>query len=89
MLRTWPSTTAEECFIVSTGHGTSGPFTFTGVMLPDLCVALGITTPWQVAEIVSADDFGTRLTAEEAAPPWRTWGCVAPGEVGGPHSVCL
>lgn len=68
MLRAWPATTAEECFIVSTGHGTSGPFAFTGCTLPTLCAALGISASWRIAEIVSADGFGTRITAEEAAP---------------------
>ncbi|RME13143.1 MAG: hypothetical protein D6802_02310 [Ardenticatenia bacterium] len=69
MLRQWPATTAHHCFIVSTGHGTSGPFDFTGVTLPDLCSALGIAAPiWREAEIVSADGFGTRITREEAAP---------------------
>ncbi|MEZ4676313.1 MAG: hypothetical protein R2932_18985 [Caldilineaceae bacterium] len=28
-----PQTTVSDCYIVSTGHGTSGPFTFGGVRL--------------------------------------------------------
>ena len=32
-LRRLPSTTVRDCTIVSTGHGTSGPFAFTGTPL--------------------------------------------------------
>ena len=71
-LRTLPRIEIADCFIVSTGHGTSGPFTFGGVMLRDLLAALlppGLV--WRYVDVVSGDGFGTRLTPEEllAAAP--------------------
>ena len=35
-LKALPYTTVANCLIVSTGHGTSGPFTFSGARLSDL-----------------------------------------------------
>jgi DMSO/TMAO reductase YedYZ molybdopterin-dependent catalytic subunit len=59
-------THVRECYIVSTGHGTSGPFTFTGVRLQDFIDhVLGNGVQWQFADIVSADGFGTRVHAHE------------------------
>lgn len=57
-------TTITDCFIVSTGHGTSGPFAFTGVTLADF-VAFFWADKWKQVEVISADGFGTRLLAEE------------------------
>ncbi len=57
-------TTITDCFIVSTGHGTSGPFAFTGVTLADF-VHNYWADEWKQAEVISADGFGTRLLAEE------------------------
>ena len=34
-----PQTHLPDCYIVSTGHGTSGPFTFGGVSLHDFMAA--------------------------------------------------
>ena len=62
-----PQTTVTECFIVSTGHGTSGPFTFGGVALADL-IAAYFNGAWDEAEIVSADGIGNRVLAEEVRP---------------------
>jgi DMSO/TMAO reductase YedYZ molybdopterin-dependent catalytic subunit len=65
-----PTTQVENCFIVSTGHGTSGPFTFAGVTLADLLVAqLPATLAWQAVDVISADGFGTRLSAQEILSP--------------------
>jgi len=63
-LRSLPQTTVPECYIVSTGHGASGPFAFTGVTLADF---VGNRWPgdWQQVEVISSDGFGTRLSAEE------------------------
>lgn len=63
-LRQLPATTLANCFIVSTGHGTSGPFTFTGTRLIDL-VAHFVETTWSQVEVISADGFGNRVLAEE------------------------
>jgi DMSO/TMAO reductase YedYZ molybdopterin-dependent catalytic subunit len=65
-LRALPRTAIPGCFIVSTGHGTSGPFTFGGVRLLDVVRhAIGARTAWHVADVISADGFGTRVTAAE------------------------
>jgi DMSO/TMAO reductase YedYZ molybdopterin-dependent catalytic subunit len=61
-----PATAAPDCYIVSTGHGASGPFTFSGVRLRDLIDhVLGKDAHWRYADIVSADGFGTRVHAHE------------------------
>lgn len=65
-----PQTTLTDCYIVSTGHGTSGPFVFRGPTLLALIQAnLPADTPWSQVEIISADTFGTRLMANELHPP--------------------
>jgi hypothetical protein len=63
-----PATTVPDCYIVSTGHGISGPFTFTGVQLLVLAQHY-IQTGWSQAEIISADGFGNRVMAEELHYP--------------------
>lgn len=70
-LRSLPFTTIHDCYIVSTGHGTSGPFSFGGVRLSDLLAAvLPAGATWEYADVISSDGFGTRLTpAELAAAP--------------------
>lgn len=61
-----PAFDAPDCYIVSTGHGVSGPFTFTGVRLRDLLeYVLGTATCWRCADVVSADGFGARVFREE------------------------
>lgn len=61
-LRRLPVTTAPDCYIVSTGHGTSGPFEFGGVRLLDLLAAhLPPEQVWAQVEVVSGDGFGARL----------------------------
>jgi DMSO/TMAO reductase YedYZ molybdopterin-dependent catalytic subunit len=65
-LRAQPAFSVPDCYIVSTGHGASGPFTFTGVRLYDLLESLlGSTTPWGGVDVVSADEFGARILRDE------------------------
>jgi DMSO/TMAO reductase YedYZ molybdopterin-dependent catalytic subunit len=65
-LQALPAVAVPGCYIVSTGHGTSGPFTFGGVLLRDLLAAhLPAGTPWSAVVVLSGDGFGTRLSAAE------------------------
>ena len=55
-----------NCLIVSTGHGTSGPFMFGGVRLADLLAAyIAPDQHWTVADVIGADGFGNRVLAKE------------------------
>lgn len=56
-----PHKQIADCFIVSTGHGVSGPFVFGGVFLADLLTALAVPPGWQHIDVVSADGFGARI----------------------------
>jgi DMSO/TMAO reductase YedYZ molybdopterin-dependent catalytic subunit len=67
-LQSLPQTTISDCYIISTGHGTSGPFTFSGVTLLAL-VQAHVVTPFSSVEVLSADGFGTRVTAAELLRP--------------------
>ena len=61
-----PLTIVPDCYIVSTGHGTSGPFDFSGVRLSDLIQAnLPSDIAWEQVDVISADNFGTRVRAGE------------------------
>jgi DMSO/TMAO reductase YedYZ molybdopterin-dependent catalytic subunit len=60
--------TIDNCYIVSTGHGTSGPFAFTGVRLLDV-VERHVQQSWSQLEVVSADGFGNRVLAAELHQP--------------------
>ena len=71
-LRALPTTTARGCYIVSTGHGTSGPFDFAGVHLRDLLAAHNLLdgssqSAWQHVDVISADGFGNRVQRAELA----------------------
>jgi hypothetical protein len=77
MLQALPYTEVGGCFIVSTGHGTSGPFRFGGVRLLDL---LAHTLPGErqarAVDVESADGFGARLPTGELGserPPLLAW----------------
>ncbi|MCC6454653.1 MAG: molybdopterin-dependent oxidoreductase [Caldilineaceae bacterium] len=59
-----PQQSVPDCTIISTGHGTSGPFRFDGVTLRDLLNAYAVTA-WAYADLVSADGFGTRVQRDE------------------------
>ena len=61
-----PARELPDSAIVSTGHGTSGPFVFLGVTLRDLIEQYAPGT-WSAADVISADGFATRVTAGE----WR------------------
>lgn len=56
-----PQSTVNNCYIVSTGHGTSGPFTFQGVQVAGL-VSHYTKNMWVYIDIISGDGFRTRLT---------------------------
>lgn len=63
-------TTLTDCYIVSTGHGSSGPFVFRGPTLLALIQAnLSADSTWSQVEVISADGFGTRLMADELHTP--------------------
>ena len=64
-LRRLPSTTVRDCTIVSTGHGTSGPFAFTGTPLLGLIEHFLPGTDWGEVAVISADGFGARLYRHE------------------------
>jgi len=61
-------TTVPECYIVSTGHGTSGPFTFGGVQLLHL-IRRFVQGDWNEVEVLSADGFGNRIWRHELEKP--------------------
>lgn len=67
-LQALPSTAVPECYIVSTGHGTSGPFTFGGVTLFDF-VQHHVPGPWSKVEVISGDGFGTRIGRDDLLLP--------------------
>jgi hypothetical protein len=67
-LRQLTAVSVSNCTIVSTGHGTSGPFTFTGAMLLDF-VDRYWDKPWSQVEVISTDGFGNRVLAEELHQP--------------------
>lgn len=65
-----PQTSISGCYIVSTGHGTSGPFTFAGVTLLDLIQSrLSDDTIWSQVKVISADGFGNRILRNELLNP--------------------
>ena len=69
-LQQMPRCAVSNCFIVSTGHGVSGPFTFGGVTLLELLRQhLPPDQPWSQVEVVSGDGFGTRIWAAELTAP--------------------
>ena len=69
-LQALPKTTVPNCTIVSTGHGTSGPFEFGGVTLLDFMRShLSPGQAWSEVEVISADGFGNRVLAEELHRP--------------------
>jgi DMSO/TMAO reductase YedYZ molybdopterin-dependent catalytic subunit len=65
-LERYPLTHVSDAYIVSTGHGTSGPYTFSGVRLLDLVTAHILSeATWDYVDVICADDFGTRVRAGE------------------------
>lgn len=68
-LHVLPAVSLANCYIVSTGHGTTGPFTFGGPTLLSLIQACTEQINWDVVEVVSGDGFGTRVTRKELNQP--------------------
>jgi hypothetical protein len=68
-LSAMPQRVVSNCYIVSTGHGTSGPFTFGGVALAELLNHYD--AGWKEVDVTSADGFRTRITSDEARAPAR------------------
>ncbi|MEM7111854.1 MAG: molybdopterin-dependent oxidoreductase [Chloroflexota bacterium] len=79
-LHSLPQTTVANHYIVSTGHGTSGPFQFAGVTLLDLLTHYSVDFghPFSV-EVISADGFGNRIQRDELLNP----------DSAGPMLLCL
>jgi hypothetical protein len=69
-LNAMPQQTVANCYIVSTGHGTSGPFTFGGVVLSELLNRYD--AGWKAVDVISADGFRARITCDEAHAPARS-----------------
>src|SRR5688572_6026492 len=67
-LKNLPAHQISNCYIVSTGHGTSGPFTFNGTPLVEL-VTHYAGQAWSQVEVISADGFGNRVTRTELLEP--------------------
>jgi hypothetical protein len=66
LLQRLPRTTLRDCYIISTGHGTSGPFTFSGVSLIQFIADYSYDPKsWNQVEVISGDGFGTRILKEE------------------------
>lgn len=65
-----PLTSVANCYIVSTGHGTSGPFTFGGVTLLDFIQSqISSAAEWSEVEVISTDGFGNRVFIGELLDP--------------------
>jgi DMSO/TMAO reductase YedYZ molybdopterin-dependent catalytic subunit len=69
-LQTLRQHTLNDCYIVSTGHGTSGPFDFTGTTLHTIIQQYADQFPsYSQVEVISGDGFGTRINREELESP--------------------
>ncbi len=65
-LQRYPLAQVFDAYIVATGHGTTGPFTFGGVRLLDLVTThMPPDMSWEYVDVISADNFGTRVRAGE------------------------
>lgn len=61
-----PQTEVSDCYIISTGHESTGPFTFGGIRLLDfLGHMLAANLQWATVDVISGDGFGTRLQRAE------------------------
>lgn len=63
-LLSMPQQIVNNCTIISTGHGSSGPFAFGGVPLSAL-VENFAQQACSAVDVISADGFRTRLAGEE------------------------
>lgn len=83
-LRRLPATIVTDCTIVSTEHGTSGPFSFGGVLVLDLLAAhLAPDQVWTQVEVVSEDGFGARLYRHELEQTGRAGQILLAYAIGG------
>lgn len=64
-----PQSHSRPFHIVTTSHGTSGPFIFSGVTLLDLLQHFTPLPAQFQVEAVSGDGFGTRIASEELFQP--------------------
>jgi len=65
-LQTMQQTEIANCYIVTTSHGTGGPYRFRGVTLKNfLDIFLDAGKSFAQVEVRSADGFGTRIHADE------------------------
>lgn len=64
-----PQSQSRPFYIVTTSHGTSGPFIFRGVTLLDLLQQFPPLPPHFQVEAISGDGFGTRIESEELFRP--------------------
>ena len=72
-LEQYPLTIVPDCYIISTGHGISGPFDFAGVQLIDIIhTNLPSDTDWSHVDVISVDNFGTRAMAGELLGAYTT-----------------
>ncbi len=84
-LNALPQTEIRDCTIVSTGHGTSGPFRFRGVTLHDLLANLfPAGFGYSQVEVLGGDGFGTRIQADEIDGETRRPILLATGRDGHP-----
>ncbi|MGH2537125.1 MAG: molybdopterin-dependent oxidoreductase [Candidatus Promineifilaceae bacterium] len=67
LLRRLPRASVPDCYVVSTGHGISGPFRFEGVRLRDIVGRGAALQQVQRVDVLSADGFSTSISAEELA----------------------
>ena len=63
-LNALPALEQADCYIVSTGHGTSGPFSFSGPSLATVANHCEIQ-PFNFVEVSSGDGFFTVLKRQE------------------------
>ena len=63
-----PQLTVPDCYIVSTGHGTSGPFSYAGVPLVEV-INVYANYSIEFVDVISVDKYRTRLLAEELVWP--------------------
>ena len=84
-LNSLPKTEIANCYIVSTGHGTSGPFRFQGVTLHHLLEELlPVEYSYTQVEALSGDGFGTRIWVDEITQETDRPILVATGQDGLP-----
>lgn len=66
-----PQSQSQPFYIVTTSHGTAGPFVFGGVTLLELLKSLVALPERFQVEAVSGDGFGTRIEGDEVLRPHR------------------